>query len=191
LGGDLELPEGVPEVGEGGRQPEGAAEVVEGGARLLPDPGPNPVPLALGQGPPVVGPGRGLEGLPGPVESLDRPDPGAAGTENLGDLGGGVVVVGERDDAVSVLDRQGLHRRPSGASPTVPAPRGPRQDEVESALDHFLADLIEQPEMQRLRDVRLSNINSGTLTGAANISRFEHSIGTALLAGRTAKALGD
>src|SRR5438552_1871487 len=57
-------------------------------------------------------------------------------------------------------------------------------------LDHFLADLIEQPEMQRLRDVRLSNINSGTLPGAANISRFEHSIGTALLAGRTAKGLG-
>lgn len=57
-------------------------------------------------------------------------------------------------------------------------------------LDHFLVDLIEQPEIQRLRDVRLSNINSGTLPGAANISRFEHSIGTALLAGRTAKALG-
>jgi uncharacterized protein len=57
-------------------------------------------------------------------------------------------------------------------------------------LDPFLAELIEQPEIQRLRDVRLSNINSSTLTGAANISRFEHSIGTALLAGRTAKALG-
>jgi HD superfamily phosphohydrolase len=56
-------------------------------------------------------------------------------------------------------------------------------------LDSFLADLIEQPEVQRLRDVRLSNINSSTLPGAANISRFEHSIGTALLAGRTAKAL--
>jgi HD superfamily phosphohydrolase len=57
-------------------------------------------------------------------------------------------------------------------------------------LDPFLADLIEQPEIQRLRDVRLSNINSGTLPGAANISRFEHSIGTALLAGRTGKVLG-
>src|SRR4051794_11776685 len=56
-------------------------------------------------------------------------------------------------------------------------------------LDNFLVDLIEQPEMQRLRDVRLSNINSATLPGAANISRFEHSIGTALLAGRAAKAL--
>src|SRR4051812_16739817 len=56
-------------------------------------------------------------------------------------------------------------------------------------LDHFLADLIEQPEGQRLRDVRLSNINSSTLPGGANISRFEHSIGTALLAGRAARAL--
>ena len=56
-------------------------------------------------------------------------------------------------------------------------------------LDPFLSDLIEQPEIQRLRDVRLSNINSGTLPGAANISRFEHSIGTALLAGRTSIAL--
>ena len=56
-------------------------------------------------------------------------------------------------------------------------------------LDHFLADLIEQPEVQRLRDVRLSNINSSTLPGAANISRFEHSVGTALLAGRTARIL--
>lgn len=57
------------------------------------------------------------------------------------------------------------------------------------SLDLFLAELIDQPEVQRLRDVRLSNINSGTLPGAANISRFEHSIGTALLAGRTARAL--
>lgn len=57
------------------------------------------------------------------------------------------------------------------------------------SLDPFLADLIEQPEIQRLREVRLSNINSGTLSGAANISRYEHSIGTALLAARTAKAL--
>lgn len=56
-------------------------------------------------------------------------------------------------------------------------------------LDSFLAELIEQPEIQRLRDVRLSNINSATLPGAANISRFEHSIGTALLAERTARAL--
>lgn len=38
------------------------------------------------------------------------------------------------------------------------------------------------PEMQRLREVRLGNINSIFLTGCANINRFEHSIGTAYLA---------
>ena len=38
------------------------------------------------------------------------------------------------------------------------------------------------PEMQRLREVRLGNINSLFLTGSANINRFEHSIGTAYLA---------
>lgn len=38
------------------------------------------------------------------------------------------------------------------------------------------------PEMQRLREVRLCNINSLCLTGSANINRYEHSIGTAYLA---------
>lgn len=38
------------------------------------------------------------------------------------------------------------------------------------------------PEMQRLREVRLGNVNSIFLTGSANINRFEHSIGTAYLA---------
>lgn len=38
------------------------------------------------------------------------------------------------------------------------------------------------PEMQRLREVRLGNINSLGLTGSANINRFEHSVGTAYLA---------
>lgn len=38
------------------------------------------------------------------------------------------------------------------------------------------------PEMQRLREVRLGNINSLFLTGSANINRFEHSVGTAYLA---------
>jgi HD superfamily phosphohydrolase len=37
-------------------------------------------------------------------------------------------------------------------------------------------------EMQRLREIRLCNINSLFLTGSANINRFEHSIGTAYLA---------
>lgn len=38
------------------------------------------------------------------------------------------------------------------------------------------------PEVQRLREVRLCNINSLCITGSANINRFEHSIGTAYLA---------
>lgn len=38
------------------------------------------------------------------------------------------------------------------------------------------------PEMQRLREIRLGNINSLFLTGSANINRFEHSLGTAYLA---------
>lgn len=38
------------------------------------------------------------------------------------------------------------------------------------------------PEMQRLREVRLGNINSLFLTGCTNINRYEHSIGTAYLA---------
>ncbi|MBL9165472.1 MAG: HD domain-containing protein [Planctomycetaceae bacterium] len=56
------------------------------------------------------------------------------------------------------------------------------------SLDSFLADLVSQPEVQRLRDVRLSNINSILLPGGANISRFEHSVGTALLADRLARS---
>ncbi len=38
------------------------------------------------------------------------------------------------------------------------------------------------PEVQRLREVRLCNINSLCLTGSANTNRFEHSVGTAFLA---------
>lgn len=57
------------------------------------------------------------------------------------------------------------------------------------SLDDFLADLISQPEMQRLREVRLSNINSLLLPGGSNISRFEHSVGTALLGERAARVL--
>lgn len=41
---------------------------------------------------------------------------------------------------------------------------------------------INCPELQRLREVRLCNINSLCLTGGANINRFEHSLGTAYLA---------
>jgi hypothetical protein len=54
------------------------------------------------------------------------------------------------------------------------------------SLDNFLASLILQPEVQRLRQVRLSNINSFLLPGCAGISRFEHSLGTAYLAQQVA-----
>lgn len=43
-------------------------------------------------------------------------------------------------------------------------------------------DCMLTPEMQRLREIRLGNINSLFLTGSANINRFEHSVGTAYLA---------
>jgi hypothetical protein len=56
-------------------------------------------------------------------------------------------------------------------------------------LDSVVFDLIYQPELQRLREVRLSNINSLLLPGGANISRFEHSVGTAVLAARVADNL--
>jgi HD superfamily phosphohydrolase len=45
-------------------------------------------------------------------------------------------------------------------------------------------DVLICPEVQRLREVRLCNINSLCLTGAANISRYEHAIGTYFLAGQ-------
>lgn len=54
------------------------------------------------------------------------------------------------------------------------------------ALGEPLNQLIRQPELQRLRDVRLSNINSLLMPGGSNVSRFEHSVGTAVLAERVA-----
>ncbi|MGE5389796.1 MAG: HD domain-containing protein [Deltaproteobacteria bacterium] len=41
---------------------------------------------------------------------------------------------------------------------------------------------IMSPEVQRLREVRLCNINSLCITGSSNTNRFEHSVGTAYLA---------
>lgn len=38
------------------------------------------------------------------------------------------------------------------------------------------------PEVQRLREVRLCNINSLCITGSSNTNRYEHSVGTAYLA---------
>ncbi|MBM3702420.1 MAG: HD domain-containing protein [Actinobacteria bacterium] len=49
-------------------------------------------------------------------------------------------------------------------------------------LPDFIWDIITSPELQRLREVRLCNINSLCLTGGANINRYEHAIGTVYLA---------
>jgi HD superfamily phosphohydrolase len=49
-------------------------------------------------------------------------------------------------------------------------------------LPEFIWDIISTPELQRLREVRLCNINSFCLTGGANINRYEHAIGTCYLA---------
>ena len=49
-------------------------------------------------------------------------------------------------------------------------------------LPDFIWDIIHSPELQRLREVRLCNINSLCLTGGANINRYEHAIGTYHLA---------
>jgi hypothetical protein len=49
-------------------------------------------------------------------------------------------------------------------------------------LPDFIGDIIPSPELQRLREVRLCNINSLCLPGGANINRYEHAIGTCHLA---------
>jgi len=49
-------------------------------------------------------------------------------------------------------------------------------------LPEFIWDVLDCPEIQRLREVRLCNINSLCLTGGANINRYEHAIGTYYLA---------
>ena len=48
--------------------------------------------------------------------------------------------------------------------------------------DEFIWDVVPSPELQRLREIRLCNINSLCLTGGANINRYEHAIGTCYLA---------
>ena len=45
------------------------------------------------------------------------------------------------------------------------------------SFDKFEFDIISLPEIQRLRNVRMCNINSYLVTGASEISRFEHTIG--------------
>ncbi len=49
-------------------------------------------------------------------------------------------------------------------------------------LPTFIWEILSTPEIQRLREIRLCNINSYCLTGCANISRYEHAIGTLYLA---------
>jgi len=50
------------------------------------------------------------------------------------------------------------------------------------ALDELCSRLVFTPEMQRLRYVRLCNMNSLFLTGASEPKRFEHSLGVMKLA---------
>src|SRR6267142_15615 len=47
-----------------------------------------------------------------------------------------------------------------------------------------ISDLLGCPLVQRLRRIRQSNIDSLSMPGIANISRYEHSIGVAYLASR-------
>lgn len=49
-------------------------------------------------------------------------------------------------------------------------------------LSDFEYELISLPEIQRLRYVRMCNINSLLITGASEISRFEHTLGVLRLA---------
>ena len=46
----------------------------------------------------------------------------------------------------------------------------------------YIWEILFVPEIQRLRELRLYNINSLYFTGGANINRFEHSLGTCYLA---------
>ena len=49
-------------------------------------------------------------------------------------------------------------------------------------LSEFESKLLTLPEVQRLRYIRMCNINSLLITGASEISRFEHSLGVLRLA---------
>ena len=54
----------------------------------------------------------------------------------------------------------------------------------EVQMDERIASLAAAPEVQRLRHVRLSNIDSMAMPGIANLSRYEHVLGVAHLASR-------
>lgn len=55
-------------------------------------------------------------------------------------------------------------------------------------LPDFAWDIFTSPELQRLREVRLCNINSLCLIGGANINRYEHALGTFHLANECLKS---
>ena len=50
------------------------------------------------------------------------------------------------------------------------------------SVDKDISSLVALPEFQRLRHVRLSNIDSLNMPGIANLSRFEHALGVGHLA---------
>ena len=50
-------------------------------------------------------------------------------------------------------------------------------------------EIIRSPELQRLREIRLCNINSPFITGGTSLNRFEHAIGTAYLAQEIVKKI--
>ena len=52
----------------------------------------------------------------------------------------------------------------------------------EMSVDKDISSLVALPEFQRLRHVRLSNIDSLNMPGIANLSRFEHALGVGHLA---------
>ncbi len=56
-------------------------------------------------------------------------------------------------------------------------------------LPPLVQRLAALPEVQRLRHVSLSNIDSCSLTAIGGVSRYEHSLGTAILASRLADIL--
>ena len=59
-----------------------------------------------------------------------------------------------------------------------------------SELSEFEESLLRTPEIQRLRYIRMCNINSMLVTGASEISRFEHSLGVLRLAKEWIEANG-
>lgn len=53
----------------------------------------------------------------------------------------------------------------------------------EVRFDRSLVKLLLTPAVQRLRAIRLSNVDSLSLPGLSGVTRFEHAVGTAIVAG--------